>query len=79
MSSPQPRRRDDHLFLPLGLEPAFFFFLPLSLSLPVDLTLQLREFFMYFLGVLGNREPERKESKYLYLSPPRAIVCKRKP
>lgn len=52
--------------------------LPLSLSLPVDLTLQLREFFMYFLGVLGNRDPDRKESKYLYLSPPRAIVCKRK-
>lgn len=52
--------------------------LPLSLSLPVDLTLQLREFFMYFLGVLGNRDPGRKESKYLYLSPPRAIVCKRK-
>ena len=41
MSSPQPRRRDDHLFLPLGLEAAFFF-LPLSLSLPIDLTLQLR-------------------------------------
>lgn len=76
MSSPQPRKRDDHLFLPLGLEAAFF--LPLSLSLPIDLTLQLREFFMYFLGVLGNKDPDRKECKYLYLSPPRAIVCKRK-
>lgn len=52
MNSPQPRRRNHHLFLLLGLEPVFFFF---PEYLCVDLTLQLREFFTCFLCAFENR------------------------
>lgn len=57
----------------LGLEPVFF---PWA-SQPIDLTLQLRELFTFYM-YLGIG-PDWKENKYLYLSPIKATFWEEKP